>query len=525
MSKNLAELIDETCRRYGEKPAFSCLGREMSFSEVDRHARAFGAWLQHNTDLQPGERIAIQLPNVLAYPVAAYGAIYAGLVLVNTNPLYTKREMQHQFADSGARALVVLKDIAPSAEAILADTDIQTVITAPAMFTDQPGDAPGNAVDFGRVLTEGASLELREDGKQRGSAELAALQYTGGTTGVAKGAMLSHANITANVDQVYDHFGRFIHEGEEIFVAPLPLYHIYAFTVNMLMFFNFGGLNVLIPNPRDLDQFVQQIKPYRFTGFAGLNTLFVGLCHHPEFQELDFSALRLTVSGGTATTMAAANAWEKTTGCRISEGWGLSETSPVLTINPPDAQQLGTIGVPLKDTEIIAVREDGQRAGVGEPGELWARGPQVMQGYWNRPEATDEVLTSDGFFKTGDIGLIQEDGYIRIVDRKKDMILVGGFNVFPNEVENVLTQHPKVMECAVVGVPDERSGEVVRAYVVPAEPDFDDASELERHCRESLTAYKVPKQIIFREALPKSAVGKVLRKDLRAEAESEAANG
>jgi long-chain acyl-CoA synthetase len=497
----------------------------MSFSEVDRHARAFAAWLQHNTDLKPGERIAIQLPNILAYPVAAYGAIYAGLVLVNTNPLYTRPEMQHQFSDSGARALVVLNDIVPAAEAILSETDIETVIAAGPLFTDEPGEAPGGAIDLGRVLSEGATLTLREDGKQRRTEDLAALQYTGGTTGLAKGAMLSHANITANVDQVYDHFGPVIREGEEIFVAPLPLYHIYAFTVNMLMFFNFGGLNVLIPNPRDLDQFVQQISPYRFTGFAGLNTLFVGLCHHPEFPKLDFSALRLTVSGGTATTMAAAEAWEKTTGCRISEGWGLSETSPVLTINPPDAQQLGTIGIPLKDTEIIAVREDGQTAAVDEPGELWARGPQVMKGYWNRPEATDEVLTPDGWFKTGDIGLIQTDGYIRIVDRKKDMILVGGFNVFPNEVENVLTQHPKVLECAVVGVPDERSGEIVRAYVVPAEPDFADTAELERHCRESLTGYKVPKQILFREALPKSAVGKVLRKDLRAEAQAESAAG
>ncbi|ADN75551.1 AMP-dependent synthetase and ligase [Ferrimonas balearica DSM 9799] len=512
-AQDLASMITDTCARYADKPAFSALGYTLSFTELEAHSRAFAAYLQHHTDLQPGDRIALCLPNLLQLPIAAFGALRAGLVLVNTNPLYTPREMAHQWSDSGAKALVLLGDLAPRAASILHETAIETVITTTALDFHQSTPAAGDfdhAISFMTVLTDGASLPLKPVSRQ--GSDLAALQYTGGTTGVAKGAMLSHANLLGNARQVLARLGDTCREGEEVFVVPLPLYHIYAFTVNLITFFARGSLNVLIPNPRDLPAFVEQIRPFRITGMAGLNTLFVGLCRLQSFRELDFSGLKLTISGGTALTSAAAEIWQQTTGCTVSEGYGLSETSPVVCLNPIGNEQLGTIGPALIDTEVKVVDEQGQPA---EEGELCVRGPQVMQGYWQMPEETALVLDADGWLKTGDIARIQDDGFVRIVDRKKDMILVSGFNVYPNEVEDVLTQFPGIVEAAVVGEADERSGERVVAYLV-SEAELD-LPALKAHCRENLTGYKQPRKFVRLDELPKSTVGKVLRRELRAQ--------
>ncbi|MBY5991020.1 AMP-binding protein [Ferrimonas balearica] len=510
-AQDLASMITDTCARYADKPAFSALGYTLNFNEVEQHSRAFAAYLQHHTDLQPGDRIALCLPNLLQFPIAAFGALRAGLVLVNTNPLYTPREMAHQWRDSGAKALVLLADLAPRAASILDQTEITTVITTTALDFHQSTPAAGdfdNALSFMTLLTDGADLPLKP--VTRGATELAALQYTGGTTGVAKGAMLSHANLLANARQVLVRLGDACREGEECFVVPLPLYHIYAFTVNLITFFARGSLNVLIPNPRDLPAFVEQIRPFRVTGMAGLNTLFVGLCRLEAFCELDFSSLKLTISGGTALTSAAAQIWQETTGCAISEGYGLSETSPVVCLNPIGQEQLGTIGPALIDTELKVVDDDGRAT---EEGELCVRGPQVMQGYWRMADETALVLDAAGWLKTGDIARIQADGYVRIVDRKKDMILVSGFNVYPNEVEEVLSQLPGVLEAAVVGEPDPRSGEKVVAYLV-SETELD-LPGLKAHCRDNLTGYKQPRKYVRLAELPKSTVGKVLRRELR----------
>ncbi|QIZ77296.1 AMP-binding protein [Ferrimonas lipolytica] len=519
MQNDLAKLFQESCQKYAALPAFSCLGHTLTFEEVGQQAQAFAAWLQRHTDLEVGDRIAIQLPNILQYPVAAYGSLLAGLVLVNTNPMYTPREMRHQFIDSDAKAVVILGDLLPNLDKIIADTEIRTVIvTDPLDLSGGPARSLSNKIHVGmqQVLAEGAKLccnVVYTDNPE----QLAILQYTGGTTGPSKGAMLSHGNVTENVNQMMDSIGVRCREGEEIFIAPLPLYHIYAFNLNMVMFFSRGSLNVLIPNPRDIDSFVKTMAAYPFTAFAGLNTLFVGLCSHPDFAKLDFSQLALTCSGGTALTEAAAKLWQDTTGCVISEGYGLSETSPVVTFNPVDGERLGFCGIALSRTEIKMVDALGQEVPQGEPGELWVRGPQVMQGYWKRPDATAEAM-EDGFFKTGDIARFDELGYIQIVDRKKDMVIVSGFNVFPNEVENVLALHPTILECAVVGVPDEQTGEAVRAYVVLKPGVTPDKAGLIDYCREQLTAYKVPKQVEFIAELPKSTVGKTLRNKLRQQA-------
>jgi len=531
--KNMVDVFEQAVKKYGDRPAFSAVGATLTYKDLDTQSRNFAAWLQNKTDLKPGDRIAVQMPNVSQYPVVVFGAMRAGMIVVNTNPLYTTREMEHQFNDSGAKALVVLANMAENAEKVLPHTGIEhviitevadmhsplkrTLMNAAVKYLKKmvpPFNIPG-AHKLPAVLSAGARekftpVDIKLD-------DLAALQYTGGTTGVAKGAMLTHANLVANLTQVRPMLEDQIEEGKEVVIAPLPLYHIYSFTLNCGIMMEAGAHNILIPNPRDIPGFVKELQKQKFSAFIGLNTLFVALCNNEEFQDLDFSGLKLTASGGMALTSDTAKMWERVTGCEISEGYGMTETSPVVTFNPRSAIQIGTIGLPIPSTVIKTIDDDGNETPVGEPGELCVKGPQVMRGYWQRPDDTQKSFTEDGYLKTGDIALIQEDGYIRIVDRKKDMIIVSGFNVFPNEIEDVVTSHPKVVECAAVGIPDAKSGEAVKVYVVPTKEGVT-ANEIKEFCRERLTAYNVPKHFEFRDELPKSNVGKILRRELRDEA-------
>ncbi|WP_210396195.1 AMP-binding protein [Motiliproteus sediminis] len=526
----LLDVFDRACQRYGTRPAFTSLGYSISFQELERQSRAFAAYLQCHTDLQPGDRIAIQLPNLIQYPVVLFGALRAGLVVVNTNPLYTTQEMLHQFSDAGIRALVVLSNLADKVEKILPRFGIDHLI-----ITDL-GDAlplwrrllvntvvrhvkklvPAyqlpSAISYRQAL--GLGQGERYQAPDIDPDDLAILQYTGGTTGIAKGAMLSHSNLVANVRQVKKAIGGIFDPEGEIAIAPLPLYHIYSFTVNCMVMMEAGVQVVLIANPRDIPAFVKELKRYRFSFFTGLNTLFVALCKNPEFQKLDFSRLKVTLSGGMALTRSAADSWRAVTGHGINEGYGLTETSPVVSLNPPGSAQLGTIGVPMPETEVRLIDDEGAVVPVGGVGELCVRGPQVMQGYWKQPLETDAVLDADGWFRTGDVAQVQDDGYIRIVDRKKDMIIVSGFNVYPGELEEVIVSHPDVEECAVVGLPHEVTGEQIKAYVVSRNAELT-VKELRDYCRERLTAYKVPALVEFRSELPKSNVGKVLRRQLR----------
>ncbi|ARM84097.1 long-chain fatty acid--CoA ligase [Marinobacter salarius] len=532
---SMVDVFDQAVNKYADRPAFSAVGATLTYRDLDTQSRNFAAWLQNKTDLKPGDRIAVQMPNVSQYPVVVFGAMRAGLIVVNTNPLYTTREMEHQFNDSGAKALVVLANMAHNAEKVLPHTGIEHVIVteiadmhSPLKRTLMnaavkhlkkmvPAFSLPQAHKLPAVLSAGARekfspVECKKD-------DIAVLQYTGGTTGVAKGAMLTHGNLVANLLQARPMMEDSVEEGTEVVIAPLPLYHIYSFTLNCGIMLEAGAHNVLIPNPRDIPGFVKELKNYRFTAFLGLNTLFVALCNNEEFKALDFSALKLTSSGGMALTSDTAKMWQRVTGCEISEGYGMTETSPVVTFNPNSAIQLGTIGLPIPGTEIKTIDDDGNETPLGEPGELCVKGPQVMRGYWQRPEDTQKSFTDDGFLQTGDIALIQEDGYIRIVDRKKDMIIVSGFNVFPNEIEDVVSGHPKVVECAAVGVPDDKSGEAVKVYLVATAEGVTE-NELKEFCRERLTAYKVPKSFVFRDELPKTNVGKILRRELRDEANS-----
>ena len=533
--QSMVDMFEQSVRKYADRPAFTAVGVTLSYRDLDTQSRNFAAWLQNRTDLKPGDRIAVQMPNITQYPVVVYGAMRAGLIVVNTNPLYTTREMEHQFNDSGAKALVVLANMASNAEKVLPNTGIEHVIvTELADMLGFPKRQLMNAAvkhlkkmvppyslpqahKLPAVLSAGARekfspVESKQD-------DIAVLQYTGGTTGVAKGAMLTHGNLVANLVQTRPMMEDNLEEGKEIIIAPLPLYHIYSFTLNCGVMLEAGGHNVLIPNPRDLDAFVKELQQHKFTSFLGLNTLFVGLCNKEEFQDLDFSSLKMTSSGGMALTSDTAKMWQRVTGCEISEGYGMTETSPVVTVNPHSAVQIGTIGLPIPSTVVKTIDDEGNETPLGEPGELCVKGPQVMRGYWQRPEDTRKSFTEDGFLRTGDVALIQEDGYIRIVDRKKDMIIVSGFNVFPNEVEDVVSGHPDVVECAAVGVEDAKSGEAVKVYLVSKNENLS-ANELKEFCRERLTAYKVPKFFEFRDELPKTNVGKILRRELRDEANS-----
>lgn len=509
---SLADYIEETFKKYGTKPAYNALGQTLSFAEIDNLSAQFGAWLLAKGNLVPGDRIAIQLPNLLQNPIAVYGALRAGLVIVNTNPMYTPTEMAHQFSDSGAKALVILEDFLPKFEEIKDETQIHTVVVTGAAQMLNKAKSESEHPCFIQVFEEAKALTLPirphislDDG--------CILQYTGGTTGVSKGAELTHRNVLANSIQTLERLGKRFDDGTEIIVCPLPLYHIYAFTVCMMTLFAKGALCVLIPNPRDMDAFVQQIKPHQFSAFAGLNTLFMGLCAHPEFPSLDFSKLKLTMSGGTALTSSAADLWKKTTGCAVTEGYGLSETAPVLSFNEPGHEKIGTVGLPLIYTDIQMLDENDQPVADGEEGQIAAKGPQVMKGYWQRPDETAKVMTKSGYFKTGDIGIRLPDGCIKIVDRLKDMIIVSGFNVYPNEIEDALTKHPDVLEAAVIGKPDERTGERVCAFIT-VKNDID-KEEVLNHCRVLLTAYKIPKELHVIDELPKSTVGKILRRELR----------
>jgi long-chain acyl-CoA synthetase len=537
---SVAEVFRHSCRAFAHKPAFSNLGRTLTFAELEREALAFAAWLQQHTKLVPGDRIALQLPNVLQYPIAVFGALCAGLVVVNTNPLYTAREMRHQFKDSGARALVYLNLFGDRVQEVVADTPIEYLIEA--RMGDMLPRAKGwlvnlavahlkkrvpvyrlpQAIRFSEVLRMGRKGKVAPVPLGRG--DIAVLQYTGGTTGQAKGAMLTHGNLLANMQQVQAWFCQLgpdghplVREGEETAIAPLPLYHIYAFTANCLCMMVTGNHNVLITNPRDIPAFIKELGRWRFTSVVGLNTLFVALMDHPGFASLDFSALKVTNSGGTALVKATADRWEALTGCRICEGYGLTETSPVVSTNPyGQGARLGTVGLPAVGTMVKVINEQGEALPLGQAGELCVKGPQVMKGYWQQPAATAEVLDGEGWLKTGDIALIEADGFLRIVDRKKDMIIVSGFNVYPNEVEDIVMAHPQVLNCAAIGVPDPRTGEAVRLFVVPRTAELD-VESLGAWCRANLAGYKVPRQILVRESLPMTPVGKILRRALRDE--------
>ncbi len=530
---NIQAVLKQSCERFADKPAFSNLGKTLTYGELYKLSGDFAAYLQQNTDLQPGDRIAVQLPNLIQYPIVVFGAMRAGLIVVNTNPLYTAREMEHQFNDAGAKALVCLANMAHLAEEVLPKTGIKhVVITEVADMLPPlkrmlinavvkhvkkmvPAYSLPKAVKLNDALALGRGKAVRDVSPS--SDEVAVLQYTGGTTGVAKGAMLTHRNIVANMLQCKALMGSNLNDGSEVLIAPLPLYHIYAFTFHCMAMMLSGNHNILISNPRDLPAMIKDLSKYRFSGFVGLNTLFVALCNSEDFRKLDFSALKVTLSGGMALQLATAERWKQVTGCPICEGYGLTETSPVASVNPIEHIQIGTIGIPVPSTQFKVINDDGQDLAQGEIGELCIKGPQVMKGYWQRPEATAEVIDAEGWFKSGDIGVVQEDGYIRIVDRKKDMILVSGFNVYPNELEDVLAGLPGVLQCAAIGVPDEKSGEAIKLFVVVKPGESLTKEQVMQHMHDNLTGYKRPKSVEFRDSLPTTNVGKILRRELRDE--------
>lgn len=527
---DLLSWLADSCQRFAERPVFSSLGASITFADLDRLSMQFAAWIQQATPLQPGDRVAIQLPSLMQYPVVLFGALRAGLVVVNTNPLYTVPEMQHQFRDAGVRALIVLESLADKAQAVLPETGIETVVTvgladlhpAPRRWLVHavaryfkgmgPSARLAGAVPLRRALALGRGLRWTPPLTTGDS--LAVLQYTGGTTGVPKAAMLTHANLLANALQCAEMFRTYGFDDSRasVFLQPLPLYHIYAFMLALVMIHT-GNHTVLVPNPRDIRALLREWQRQTVHGFAGLNTLFVALCQQADFAGIDFSGLRVTVSGGMALTRGAAEEWQAVTGTEICEGYGLTETSPVVAVNPGNGNRPGTVGLPLPSTE-IAVFHDGQPQAAGERGELCVRGPQVMAGYWQRPEETTHVLDAEGWLHTGDVATVDEAGYIRIVDRMKDLILVSGFNVYPGEVEDVASGHPGVLECAAIGVPDVHSGEVVRLFVVRRDDSLKEA-DLQNWLKARLTGYKQPRSIRFVDSLPKSAVGKVLRRELR----------
>lgn len=527
---NLQQVLKAACQRFASKPAFSNLGQTLTYAELYRLSGIFAAYLQGIDDLRPGDRIAIQLPNLLQFPVAVFGALRAGLVVVNTNPLYTEREMRLQFGDSGAKALVCLDSMADRVEAVLPATDIrQVVVTGVGDLLSPlrrlvvnavlhskkliPAHQPPQAVRFTDAMARGRHRLLREVDPAGG--ELAMLQYTGGTTGVAKGAMLTHRNLVANMLQCQAMVAAGLGEGGETIITPLPLYHVYAFTFHCLAMLVTGNHNVLITNPRDLPALVRELGRWHFSCFVGLNTLFAALCNDERFRRLDFSALKLTLSGGMALRQATAERWEDITGCGICEGYGLTEASPVVAVNPFHHYRPGSIGMPMPSTLCKVIDEQGEELPFGQPGELCVKGPQVMKGYWRNPAASAEVLDAQGWLKTGDIALIEADGYIRLVDRKKDMILVSGFNVYPNELEEVLSGLPGVAQCAAIGVPDRLSGEAIKLLVVPVAGAELTPEGVRHFMRSNLVGYKRPKYVEFRDSLPTSTVGKILRRELR----------
>ncbi len=527
---SLQELIGQACEQFADLPAYTSMDTTMTYAEYAERARHFAAWLQQNAGLKKGDRIAVMLPNVLQYPIALYGSMLAGLTIVNTNPLYTARELEHQLVDSGAKAIVILENFAHTLQEVISRTNVQTVITTAVgdrlrwpksvivnlvvrhvrkqvPHWELPGSIP-----FNKVLEQGRYLQLTPVPLTHD--DIAFLQYTGGTTGVAKGAMLTHRNMVSNVLQSAAWIGSQVRLGKDIVITALPLYHIFALTANWMVFVKFGAHGILIANPRDFPAFVKELKKYPFSYFSGVNTLFNALLHTPGFDSVDFSNLRITLGGGMAVQRSVAEHWKKVTGNILTQAWGLTETSPGACINPFGLDFNGSIGLPIPSTEISIRDDDGKELGIGEIGEICVRGPQVMRGYWNRPDETAKVMIEGGWLRTGDIGRMDEDGFVYIEDRKKDMILVSGFNVYPNEVESVAATHPGVLEVAAVAQPDEKSGEVVALFVVRKDPNLTE-QELVDFCRKELTGYKVPKYVYFRDELPKTNVGKILRRALR----------
>ncbi len=531
---SLIDLMESSFKKFGDKVAYENMGKTLSFNDVDKYSKQFADYLHNHTNLKKGDRIAIQMPNLLQWVVAMFGSIRAGLIVVNTNPLYTAREMAHQFKDSGAKGVVILANFAHNLEKIIGETSIETVIITE--IGDMLGGFKKTLVNFvvknvkkmvppykvrGAIkFTEAMKLGNPQNyiKPELDSEDVAYLQYTGGTTGVSKGAMLTHRNIIANMEQISYWMLPKLKEGVEIIITALPMYHIFALTVNCLAFLKIGAQNVLITNPRDMPAFIKTLKKFKFTVMTGVNTLFNGLLNQEDFKNVDFSKFKIAVGGGMAVQDAVATKWKQITGVPLAEGYGLTETSPVLCCNPIDGtERIGTIGLPVPSTEIRILDEMGKEVAVGEAGEICAKGPQVMKGYWDRPDETENVFVKE-WFKTGDIGFINEDGFVKIVDRKKEMINVSGFNVFPNEIENVISGHPKVLEVGAIGINDPKSTEKVKVFIVKKDESLTE-EEIIGYCKENMTSYKVPKQVEFRKELPKSNVGKILRRILKEEEE------
>lgn len=529
--RSVKDLVEHACQKFRDLPAFHNMGTTLSYADIDQQSRYFAAWLQQSAGVKKGDRVAIMMPNLLQYPVALFGILRAGATVVNVNPLYTPRELEHQLKDSGARIIVILENFAHTLEQVLHNTQVEHVLTTRigdmlspikrglVNFVVKhvkkmvPEWKIPSAVSFRHVLHEGKWQTL--DPVALDHEDIAFLQYTGGTTGVAKGAVLTHGNMVANMLQARAWLGTQLKEGQEVIITALPLYHIFSLTANCLVFSEIGGLNVLITNPRDIPAFVKELGKHKFTAITGVNTLFNALLNAPGFDKLDFSALKLALGGGMAVQRAVAERWKKVTGAPLLEAYGLTETSPAATINPLTLKDYnGSIGLPIPSTEVQIRDEEGKEVPLGEVGEICVRGPQVMREYWNRPDETEKVFFEDGFLRTGDMARMDEKGYVYIVDRKKDMINVSGFNVYPNEIEDVVMQLDGVLEAAAVGVEDEHSGEVVKLFVVRKNPELTEKDIIE-HCKRELTGYKVPKYVEFREELPKTNVGKILRRALR----------
>ncbi len=528
---SLIDMFEESCRKYRDSPAFYSLGVTLTYQEIDFYSRAFAAYLQTHFKLKKGDRVALMMPNVLQYPIALFGALRLGLTIVNVNPLYTVPELVHQLKDAGAETIIVLENFAHTVEDALSEIKLKNIIVTQVGDLLPPFKAKliqfflkyirrkipawtiSNAISFKKILEEGEKLNFSH--VEINNTDIAFLQYTGGTTGVAKGAMLTHRNILSNIEQATAWFHSLLTPGKEIIITALPLYHIFSLTANSLFFFKLGGLNVLIANPRNLPDMISEMKKFKFTGITGVNTLFNGLLHAPAFSKLDFSHLKLTLGGGMAVQRAVAEKWQAVTKEPLLEAYGLTETSPCVTINPVNLHSYnGTIGLPVPSTDVCFLDEDEKEVPLGKAGELAVKGPQVMSGYWNNPNETAKAFTKDGWFLTGDIAAMDEKGFVRILERKKDMILVSGFNVYPSEVEDVLTSMPGIAEAAVVGVYDENSTEAVKAFIVATDPAIT-KEDVIHFAKKSLTGYKVPKYVEFCKELPKTNVGKILRRALR----------
>lgn len=526
---SVVQLIDEVFKKYKNQPAFSNMDKVLTFSQLDKKSNHFAAYL-HSRGLKPGDKIALMMPNMLQYPIALFGALRAGLIVVNTNPLYTSHEMKHQFIDSGVKAVVIAENFASNLQKIIGETQISTVIVTSigemlgwmkgtvvnfvvrSVKKMVPAYKIANTVKFTDALEQGKRFTINDFNCRPDDVVL--LQYTGGTTGISKGAMLTNRNLVANMLQIQAVIRPHLSDGMNIALSPLPMYHIFAFTVNVMALMSIGTFSILVTNARDLPSVIKEFRKHKINLMTGVNTLFNGLLNHSEFAKADFSALKVTVGGGMAVQRAVAEKWQQVTGCVLSEGYGLTETSPVATVNPVDGSgKIGTIGMPLPSTDVRVVDEEGHIVPAGEVGEIQIYGPQVMKGYYNRPDETDKVL-KDGWLSTGDMGLMQEDGYFQIVDRKKDMINVSGFNVYPNEIEDVIARHPKVLEVAAVGIADERSTEVVKVFIVRKDKSLKE-KEIIDFCKEYLTGYKIPKIVEWRDELPKTNVGKILRRKLK----------